>query len=371
MSSVSVTVKDRDRASTNSSFNSINNSSADLVSNGSPSTGKKKKSVVRINFFGKGMEEGEPKKKRVVMDTDDFKLQTWFKLYMLIWWIPAIAITIWYIVQQTQQYQDSVANPTSSIIIETLPRLPLPQVTVCNWNQNSNENQPCPECELTLQSCSYNITNDCYLNWAARQFVTYAGTFNCYDFNPFEFEPMYSETTGYSGSYAAVFSVTLYPRTGPPDFNRSGVQVSFYAPGEITPELIYSEVRFAPIGYDSFYALQLITTIHTELPFFDPNYNTTAFDTPVTTVNLLSTGKKKKGNETIGYVGVTFAFQSLSQQTITFGVQYTLSSLFGDLASIIGTIMGIDVIKLSVCFCLLFISYKHKTFDFLADLCNG
>lgn len=37
-------------------------------------------------------------------------------------------------------------------------------------------------------------------------------------------------------------------------------------------------------------------------------------------------------NDDYGYVGISFAFQTLSLQTVTFDVAYTLNNLFGDFA---------------------------------------
>lgn len=47
---------------------------------------------------------------------------------MLVIWIIALSISIWYTVQQSNQYHQATANPVSTVIIEKLDRLPLPQV---------------------------------------------------------------------------------------------------------------------------------------------------------------------------------------------------------------------------------------------------
>jgi len=136
--------------------------------------------------------------------------------------------------------------------------------------------------------------------------------------------------------------------------------------------MVWDETRFAPVGFDSFYSMQLIQTIHTELAFFDPKYNVTTYDTPVTMVNLLAKGSEKAAdNSTIGFVGVSFAYQTLSQQDVIFAVQYTISSLFGDLSAVVAAAMGIDLIKISVGVCLLYYALRKTDVSVAANFFNS
>lgn len=80
--------------------------------------------------------------------------------------------------------------------------------------------------------------------------------------------------------------------------SRAGAQISFLLnDGTDIPEnLLWQETNFAPLSVDSFFTIQLVSTVHLEKEKSDPQYNTTRFNTAVSTVNLLSTANDTYGN---------------------------------------------------------------------------
>lgn len=72
------------------------------------------------------------------------------------------------------------------------------------------------------------------------------------------------------------------------------------------------------------------------------------------------------------------------KKTILFGISYSIEILLGDLSYVFfpflllfslltkyRNVIGIDVIKFCVGFCLVFICIKHKDINLLANLFNG
>jgi len=300
----------------------------------------------------------------------------WVRLYMLVVWVGATILMGVYFSEIIYQYIASVNTPSSTVLYQSADRLPLPTVVVCNWNQNGNlqnpvppPNQTCPECELFLDSCqNLNTSADCTSEWAGLTVQTDAGLFYCWQFNNDPVTVTWSNTTGYSGSYATVWRINLFPATDPPQ-NRAGLQVSFFPNDDgtstVDPTLIYNEVRFAQPDFDSFYALTYVTTIHNELSTDDPNFNTSRFDYVVSSVALL-----QPNDNATAYVGVSFSFQTLSQEIISFDIAYTLNNLFGDFASMIGTLMGLDTIKVSSGIPLAWLAVKLRSLSPIEDHFN-
>jgi len=278
---------------------------------------------------------------------------------------------ITFLVQIIQQLIGSLAQPGNTISILPQNNLPYPHVTVCNWNQLVPPATACPECELHLISCTYfgainpNQT-DCGNLWTPRLWNTQAGLFYCWEFNDDANNILFSSTTGYAGSMAILFGLIPLPLADPP-MSRAAVQATFDLQGATTAQAIYNEISFAPAGFDSFFGLQLIETIHSE--YTDMNradYNTSRYETAAATVKLLY-----PANSTMVYAGVSFSFKTLSKQDITFTYTYTLLNFWGDFAGMIGTLMGLDVIKVSMGIPTAIFSFKAKSPLPLEDLFNG
>jgi len=95
-------------------------------------------------------------------------------------------------------------------------------------------------------------------------------------------------------------------------------------------------------------------------------YNTSRFTVTSSLVTLQAVA-----NETIDYIGVSFAFDALNVQEILFSVDYTILNFFGDFAGMIGTLMGLDVIKVAISLPTAYFAFKFKACWPLEEVCNG
>jgi hypothetical protein len=59
---------------------------------------------------------------------------------------------------------------------------------------------------------------------------------------------------------------------------------------------IVGEIEFAPTGFDTFFGLQYINTIHSELDQDDPNYNVSRYDISSSLVKLQILSNPSQGN---------------------------------------------------------------------------
>jgi len=232
-----------------------------------------------------------------------------------------------------------------------------------------NPTDSCPECELTIVDClNLNTSEDCSTDWTPATIPTLGGTFFCYTYNTDPKNPIYSKTTGYSGSLSTMWKVLKFNATDPPNQNRAGLQVTFI-PNDgtpIDPTQIYTEVRFAAMDLDSFYALTEVSTVHTEKKTSDPNYNITRYDAVSSSVTLLSLD-----NATYGYAAISFSFQTLSMEVVQYSISYQLINLFGDFAGMIGTLMGLDSIKVTSAIPMVYLAIKLRNLNPLEDHFNG
>jgi len=310
---------------------------------------------------------------RKEVEENEFKRTLPVRLWMIFIWIGSSAIMIWFTYQIAEQYAMSVQNPSSKISVLSNSVLPLPSAIVCNWNQEVGVPYgSCSQCQLTLVSCtnlSISTLNlpgnpDCSYLWTPIQFNTTIGLFYCYQFNNDLNSLIFSVSTGYSGSLATIWGVTSYPPTNPPT-NRAAVQVTFNIQNITTPQDIVNEISFAPTGYDVFFGLQYINTIHSELDPSNPNYNTSYYETTNSMVKLLYS------NSTLDYIGISFSFQTLSIQQILFSIDYTLLNFFGDFSGMVGTLMGLDVIKFSMAIPTTYFAWKFRACWPLEDVFNG
>ncbi|PRP80759.1 hypothetical protein PROFUN_11499 [Planoprotostelium fungivorum] len=313
-------------------------------------------------------------KERKKADKDiDHVLHTWpMRLYMLIVWLVAFAVFFYYIYKIATQYQSNKENPTSSLSVSTVDVVPLPKVVICNWNQYTGSDgaaglSTCPSCRLNLVNCTVNADNSiCIDQWKHQIFVTPNGTFDCFIFNNDTKNPIYSNQTGYSGSYTTVWSIVKPPAVTPP-INRAGVQASFIWPEkEITDADIFGEYRFAPYNFDTLFAIQWLQTVHQEDGYSGDEPETDYFDTISSATNLV-TNSSDPGT----YVSVSFAFQSLNVNVNTYFTSYTLENFWGDFAGMIGTLMGLDVLKVSAGIPIGYLAFKMRTLVPVEEHFNG
>jgi len=287
-------------------------------------------------------------------EADKMHKNKFIRVYMLFVWVTVTVVMGWYMYQVVIQYiQATQSGPSSSITIDDPTELPMPAVIVCNWNQdgslqNSTPSGDCPTCKLYLQYCfNFNTSTNCTDQWYYTPIQTDAGLFDCWSYNTDPYAPQFSNTTGYSGSLAVVFGLELQAEN---ISNRAGAQVTFgvlNSPSSnttnttITAKDIYNEIRFAPVGKDTFYAFTYVITNHQELPMDSSEYNTTRFDTVSSLTTVLAP------NSSLAYVGVSFSYQTLSRREEVFFIGYSLTNVFGDFANMVNTLMGLDAIKVS------------------------
>jgi len=334
--------------------------------------------------MGEAVDEFSEQKKQnhedAIAEVDDLFDKAWFRIFMTFIWTAAAAVMIFYIVQIVQQYQQAVASPSSTINVVEMARLPLPEIVICNWNQYGSVSDPvlpgvCDNCNLTLFSCFYNITTNCTDQWTQVDIQTEGGLFACYQYNHDPNYLIFSNTTGYSGSIATVFSVPILTKAfDDPPQNRLGLQATFATVGTIDGHMIYNEVNFASAGFDTFFALQYINTIQTQLDSDDPEYNTSAYDTTTSQVNLLQTYDPNWNddiNVTLAYIAITIGYQTLSLQQVTFSISYTIINLFGDFSGMIGTLMGLDLIKVCAGLPMFYLAWKIRSVKPLSQAFSG
>ena len=79
----------------------------------------------------------------------------------------------------------------------------------------------------------------------------------------------------------------------------------------------------------------------------------------------------------VGYISVSWAFDTLNLQQITYASQYTLENFFGDFAGMIGTLMGLDMVKVAAGAYVAYLIYVDDSpthlytllYPYLAHLC--
>jgi len=303
---------------------------------------------------------GGEKKKEEEEERDHLPL--WENIYFGAIWAIVTAVMIWFIVGISQQYQQAKSAPATIITFQSPDNQDLFMVTICNWNQIIAPYDPCDFCDLELIGC-LDIAggSDCTLQHLQIDSGNVSdGVFNCYQFNtnPAPESVIKSAKPGYAGSFSALFLVANPPED---DTLRVGLQVSLTPVGE-QPD-VFGEDKFAPPGLDSYFAAQTVQTVHQEL---DPVTSETRYDASFST-----TGLTRTNNATHSYISISWAFQTLSVQTITYEPQYTLNNFFGDFAGMVGTLMGLDVVKLAAGFIVAFKAIRMRNIYPLQEHFNG
>jgi len=76
-------------------------------------------------------------------------------------------------------------------------------------------------------------------------------------------------------------------------------------------------------------------------------------------------------NDSYAFIGVSFAYQTLNQELDIFFTSYTLQNFWGDFAGMIGTLMGLDVIKVASAIPVSVVAFRLKSINPLEDHFNG
>eukprot|EP01112_Ceratiomyxa_fruticulosa_P009450 TRINITY_DN245_c0_g1_i1.p1 TRINITY_DN245_c0_g1~~TRINITY_DN245_c0_g1_i1.p1 ORF type:complete len:297 (-),score=62.51 TRINITY_DN245_c0_g1_i1:150-1040(-) len=281
-------------------------------------------------------------------------------IYFAIVWAAVSAVMILFIVEISQQYIASKTNPSTIITYNQVNNPTLPKVTVCNWNQIVAPYDPCDFCDLDLLICSdIAHASDCQMEKMTISAVNASdGVFNCYQFNGDNANPLKSAAIGYSGSFSALFAVNQPPLD---DTLRIGLQVSLTTTDE-EPD-VFNEDKFAPPSFDTYFAIQTIQTVFENTTDMPDQFR---FETVQSLTQLT-----RPNTQNTSYISVSWSFQTLSVQVITYSPQYTIQNFFGDFAGMIGTLMGLDVVKVASGFIVAYTAIKSRSIFPLQEHFNG
>eukprot|EP01113_Clastostelium_recurvatum_P047811 TRINITY_DN858_c0_g1_i11.p1 TRINITY_DN858_c0_g1~~TRINITY_DN858_c0_g1_i11.p1 ORF type:complete len:415 (+),score=82.21 TRINITY_DN858_c0_g1_i11:383-1627(+) len=298
-------------------------------------------------------------------DEEEKRLSPCLNVYYALVWIGVTTVMAYFLYQIATQYFANQRNPSTVITFETQTQLELPKITICNWNQQRSRLDRCDYCDLALLSC-HDVFSDKRCTMVKKQIAsidTKRGVFNCYQFNVDKDDPVISTNIGYIGSFTALFRVANPPLdvVDTTDLYRVGLQVSFTLIDE-EPD-VFNEDKFAPPDFDSYFALQKVHTIYAN--------DTDRLDENRFEQSSSMTALNRATSSQYSYIGVSFAFKTLSVQTVTYDPQYTLANFWGDFAGMIGTLMGLDVVKVASGLIVLGTAIRKKNIWYLQDHFNG
>eukprot|EP01125_Pyxidicula_operculata_P011715 TRINITY_DN3838_c0_g1_i4.p1 TRINITY_DN3838_c0_g1~~TRINITY_DN3838_c0_g1_i4.p1 ORF type:complete len:478 (+),score=91.82 TRINITY_DN3838_c0_g1_i4:53-1486(+) len=257
------------------------------------------------------------------------------RAFFVLLWLGVTSLMSYYIYVTYTQYYNASVHPATTVTYDDEPHLPLPYVVICNWNSDPDilEDDPrnatdstCTYCNLTLVSClNLYDQSDCSGYWEPFTIKTVEGLFFCKTFNSNSSDVIYSNQTGYSGSYTTMWTIPLIPDdpliTAPSPLSpRFGLQVSFLPQERLTPYMIYTENRYAQVGDDTYFSFIM--------NFVDD----ISFSTKSSRVNLINAWKPTRINATTGYIAITFSYEIISIQTIDDYIVYSFLSFVGDVA---------------------------------------
>nr|CAG4712775.1 unnamed protein product [Naegleria fowleri] len=247
-------------------------------------------------------------------------------------WIIVIGFCIWYVTKSVGQFQDAQVSPSTSLaLIETVP-LAYPAVTICNWNAMYD----CAYCNLTLLYATIVVNGsviDVDLPYEYRHIEQEGQYFSCYVFNNNSDNPLSAQATGYGGTISLAFNVPPVPQDRDARF---GLQVSFHEIGT-TPN-VFAETNFAVREVDNYFVLTKYSTIHLKPSEQFPDGVETVWASTLSTVRLTDIRDN--------VVVISFAYNTLNENKIAEIITYTLESLAGEVAGMIGMMMGIDALKM-------------------------
>jgi hypothetical protein len=191
---------------------------------------------------------------------------------------------------------------------------------------------------------------DCAEEWSYVEIEEDGNLFRCYQFNnESEFT---TSLTGYQGAMQLEFKV---PLTGVTDYTaRYAAQVTFSGEHE-QPEL-FTETNFAPVGYSTLYEFQNVVNRDRNKVEYRQFWAQTS--------SLISL---PLGTE-FGTVGVSFGYSVLNTQNVDDIVTRTPNTFVGEVAGMLGFLMGVDVHKVLFSFIAIPVSIYRKELDLLWEV---
>ncbi|PRP82860.1 hypothetical protein PROFUN_04723 [Planoprotostelium fungivorum] len=298
------------------------------------------------------------------------------RVYMAIVWLTAFALMSWYTSSLAGQLFDSRAKPGTVITYENSKSLPYPGVAVCSYTVYSERPEQLSDANRTfiLEVIDTAIGGEWtpIFIWANES----ATSNECYiwNFGP-ENKTIWSTHTGIYGAITVDFS--FYERPGV-----MGVTIGFYDsttdPLTLGDE-IYNSITIVGVQQQNFFQIQYVNEVHSEENFSGKRcsvddscqtipQNSTYFDWKYTSAPLDTFVDNPAGSKYNG--SILFSYQKLSKQTIEYQTQYKLQNFFGDFAGMLGTLMGIDGVKIFSGLIVLILGAKFRTLSPIEDHWN-
>ncbi|KAL9646638.1 hypothetical protein ABK040_010750 [Willaertia magna] len=275
----------------------------------------------------------QQKKLSLVEKKTGFRLIEWIALLA---WLGAIAVSIWYTIRTVNNYYSSQSNPTTSLsYIEEIP-IAFPAITICNWNSIID----CNYCNLTLMECTFvnpitgaiDLCNNNFVLEYRDVWYLDQQHFRCYVFNNDTNRPVFTNSTGYGGSFSLYFKVPAVPITRD---SRFGLQVTFHEIGTIPK--VFEETNFVTNRLDNFFTLTKIIEQRLKSKNNENSLTTIRWETKLSTVQLTT------NDDTL--VVISIAYNTLNVNYIVEVITSTWESVMGEIAGIVGILMGIDALK--------------------------
>jgi len=269
-------------------------------------------------------------------------LRSWIIFVM---WFGAAGLFGWYFANVYLTLRASLAEATTSIILEPSETgtRGFPAVTVCNWNTMGpppNNGNNCSFCEIEFVNC-YQADDNCSAPVFASVVPKTIGSpegaiFNCYTFNGDYRSILQISEAGYDGSVSLVFDlVKPYSFT---EGARLGIQVTFHSQN-ITEPFVWNETNYVRAFTEGSYSVVEVKTIVDEVTLPKITYEAKASAIGLAGVDLASVPSDR------ARVIVSFSYETLSQKVVRYVYTYTISSFLGDLAGMAGLLMGLDSLK--------------------------
>ncbi|EFC47634.1 predicted protein [Naegleria gruberi] len=273
--------------------------------------------VRQIQQIQQTLQERRKKKKKTWMYTKVSRAIT------CIGWFIATAMCIWYIVDSSEQFVQSISNPTTATtFIESVP-LPFPAITVCNWNAMLD----CDYCNLTLKfatkvNSTLGIVENLDPHYDRVVLFQNGQLFNCYVFNNVSQSLLNATDIGYAGTISFYFHVPFVPENRD---SRFGLQVSFHETGTVPN--VFAETNYAISGVDNYFILTKVITNRLK-PNTEGGINSVRWHPQLSIVELT----QFDGDEVV----ISVAYSTLNVNVITEMVTSTMEGLLGQIAGIIG-----------------------------------
>jgi hypothetical protein len=258
-------------------------------------------------------------------------------------WIIAVAAFIAYVITISTTLILSQNNPTTTLVLEP-PRENIrtfPAVTICNWNTGGlppNHGNNCSFCQLQLTACyfaDYTCTAEITDRIAPTIISSEGAIFYCYQFNTNASDVWKAEATGYDGAVSLVFDISLAPSFE--TSTRLGLQVTFHS--QSTEPAVWDETNYIRAWTDGSYGIQEVRTV--------PLYGAEeiSYEVVPSSIGLagLDVSTVPPGQ---ARVIVSFSYSSLDQKVIQYLYTYNISSYLGDLAGMVGLLIGLDMLKM-------------------------